>query len=49
MPPGLVDLLASRRLRVRNMVVVRKWMFWILSVLRDCTSGMDSLVSSEAL
>ena len=49
MPSGSVALLVSRRLTVRNTVVVRKWMFWILSVLlRVCTSGMDSLVSSEA-
>ena len=47
-PSGSVTLPVSRRLRVRITVVVRKWMFWILSVLRVCTSGMDCLVSSEA-
>ena len=47
MPSGPVALLLSRLLGVRNTVVLRKWMVWILSVLRVCTSGRDSLVSSE--
>ena len=48
MPSGPVALLVSRRLRVGNTVVVLKWMFWILSVLHVCTSGMNYLVSSGA-